>query len=72
MQLNMQMAKASLELSQARWLNALSGKGRWRSSRWPSGAQPFAERVAAYNRQLLEILTSERSRVAGATGRRSI
>ena len=68
----MQMAKASLELSQARWLNALSDKGRLRSSRWPSGAQPFAERVPAYNRQLLEILTIERSRVAGGTGRRSI
>jgi phasin family protein len=67
-QLNMQTAKTSLAVSQARWLNALSGKGPLAFFEVPAGAQPLAERVAAYQRQCFEILMSAHAALAEQAG----
>jgi phasin family protein len=56
-QLNMRMAKTSLEANQARWLSALSGKGPLAFFEVPTGTQPIGEQVAAYNRQVYDVLT---------------
>jgi phasin family protein len=55
-QLNLKTAKTSLAVAQARWLNALSGKGPLAFFEVPSGAQPLSGRVVAYQQQVFEIL----------------
>src|SRR6201991_1912229 len=67
-QLNIRMAKTSLEANQARWLSALSGKGLLAFFEAPAGAQPFGEQVAAYNRQIFDILTGVQKSLAERMG----
>jgi phasin family protein len=67
-QLNIRMAKTSLEANQARWLSALSGKGLLAFFKTPTGAQPFGEQVAAYNRQIFDILTGVQKSLAERMG----
>jgi hypothetical protein len=64
----MQTAKTSLEISQTRWLNALTGRGPIAFLEVPAGAQPLAGRVAAYNRRLFQILTGAQASLAEGAG----
>ena len=67
-QLNMQTARASLEASEARWLNALSSKGPLAFFEPPPGVPPLAERVAAYHRQLFGIWMNAQAALAEQAG----
>jgi phasin family protein len=66
--LNLKTARTSLDVQAARWRSALSGNGMQAFFEVPPGAQPLAERIAAYNRQVFEILTNAQAALAEQAG----
>ncbi|CAB3764851.1 TIGR01841 family phasin [Paraburkholderia humisilvae] len=66
--LNLQTMKTSLDVQAARWQSALSGNGAQALFDAPQGAQTLAERVAAYNRQVFDILMNAQAELAQLAG----
>ena len=68
LKLNLQTMKTSLDVQAARWQHALSGNGAQAFFDTPQGTQPLTERVAAYNRQVFEILMNAQAVLAQQAG----
>src|ERR1700744_3019988 len=66
--LNMQTMKASLDVNAARWQSALSGKGAQAFFEAPEGVPPLVERIAAYHRQVFDILMNTQAALTEQAG----
>jgi phasin family protein len=66
--LNMKTMKTSLDVNAARWQSALSGKGAQAFFETPEGVPPLIERIAAYNRQVFDILMNTQAALTEQAG----
>jgi phasin family protein len=66
--LNLQTMKTSLDVHAARWQAALSGQGAQAFFEVPQGVPPLAERIAAYHRQVFDIMMSAQAALAEQAG----